>query len=312
MAKMVRSSVQILWQTARPNWVNASPSTLIRCAACRYISSSATSSLSTTTSLGAGTSQERQPLYEGHIHLSPVQRAFMAVGSALASFHKPARADMIAVLSEVSGQAFLPKLRDQMLQSDEGRRLLIQRPAINSETVDMNYLRSLKEGTFGKAYVDWLDWCAVSPDTREPVRYIDDTELRYVMQRYRESHDFYHLLCRMPVSQMGETVVKYFEAAHFGLPVAYLSSIAGPTRLSIQELSLLPRLVSWATNLGRTARPLIGVYWEEKWELPFDQVRKDLGMTEPPTTLPYEPRRGKSRKPAWPTRIVEAQTSSRS
>ena len=93
----------------------------------------------------------------------------MAAGSALASFSNQARGDMIAVLSEVSGQSFLPKLRDQMLQTDEGRRLLITQPAINSKTVDMRYLRSLKEGTFGRAYVDWLDWCAVSPDTREPV-----------------------------------------------------------------------------------------------------------------------------------------------
>lgn len=94
----------------------------------------------------------------------------MTVGSALVAFSNPARGDMIAVLSEVSGSSLLPKLRDQMLQTDEGRRLLIAQPAINSETVDMKYLRSLQEGTFGRAYVDWLDWCAVSPDTREPVR----------------------------------------------------------------------------------------------------------------------------------------------
>ena len=142
-------------------------------------------------------------------------------------------------------------------------------------------------------------------ETLLQVRYVDDPELRYVMQRYRESHDFYHLMCRMPVSQMGETVVKYFEAAHFGLPVAYLSSIAGPTRLSAQELALLPRLIGWAVPLGRTAKPLIGVCWEEKWERNFDEVRKELGMTDPPVFLEYHPRRAK-RRTAWPTRIVEA------
>lgn len=131
------------------------------------------------------------------------------------------------------------------------------------------------------------------------------------MQRYRESHDFYHLLCRMPVSQMGETVVKYFEAAHFGLPVAYLSSIAGPTRLTTQELALLPRMISWALDLGRKAKPLIGVYWEEKWELPFDQVRAELGMTDPPAFLNYQPRTQKKRKTAWSTRLVEARAASR-
>ncbi len=142
----------------------------------------------------------------------------------------------------------------------------------------------------------------------QQVRYIDDPELRYVMQRYRESHDFYHLLCRMPVSQMGETVVKYFEAAHFGLPVAFLSSLAGPTRLTPSELALLPRMVAWAVPLGRRARPLISVYWEEKWERSFDEVRRELGMTDPPAFLEYQPRQAR-RKMAWPTRLVEASNS---
>lgn len=77
--------------------------------------------------------------------------------------------DMIATLSETSGGPFLPRLRDQMLSTDSGRRLLIEQPSINSKTIDMAYLRTLAPGTFGRKYVEWLDWCRVTPDTRAKV-----------------------------------------------------------------------------------------------------------------------------------------------
>ena len=51
-----------------------------------------------------------------------------------------------------------------------GRQILKDRPRINSDTVDMNKLALLPEGTFGNAYVTWLERCGVTPDTREPVR----------------------------------------------------------------------------------------------------------------------------------------------
>ena len=41
---------------------------------------------------------------------------------------------------------------------------------MNSKTVDMDKLSLLPEGSFGKAYVTWLERCGVTPDTREPVR----------------------------------------------------------------------------------------------------------------------------------------------
>jgi len=80
---------------------------------------------------------------------------------------------MIALLSELSGEPMLPKLRDMISGSQEGRELLIERPAINTKSVDMNYLESLPESTFGKQYWRWLKWCNVGPDTRAKVSMFD-------------------------------------------------------------------------------------------------------------------------------------------
>lgn len=76
---------------------------------------------------------------------------------------------MIAVLGETTAGPFLPRLRNQMLASPSGRDILRERPRITSTTVDMAALRKLPDGSFGRAYADWLEWCKVTPDTRDPV-----------------------------------------------------------------------------------------------------------------------------------------------
>lgn len=76
---------------------------------------------------------------------------------------------MVAALGETTAGPALPRLRDIMLDSPEGRKILRERPRINSSTVDMNQLAQYPEGTFGRAYVTWLERCGVTPDTRSPV-----------------------------------------------------------------------------------------------------------------------------------------------
>lgn len=78
--------------------------------------------------------------------------------------------DLVAVVGETSAGPSLRRLRDIMLESPEGRKILKQRPRINTSTLDMNKLAQLPEGTFGRAYTTWLERCRVTPDTRAPVR----------------------------------------------------------------------------------------------------------------------------------------------
>jgi len=202
----------------------------------------------------------------------------------VASLVNPYRHDMIAVLGETTSGRQLPKMRQALLKGDEeGRRILIERPRITSTSIDIEKLRALEEGTFGRAYVDWLEKCGVSPDTRDPVRYIDDPELAYIMQRYRECHDFYHVVTGFPVSVSGELVVKWFELANMGLPVALLSSVFGPLRVkSDRRRRLSSTYLSWALRCGSQAKPLIGVRWEERWEMKMDDLKRELNISEPP------------------------------
>ncbi|GAA5954287.1 hypothetical protein JCM3765_005340 [Sporobolomyces pararoseus] len=222
--------------------------------------------------------------YPGHVKINAFQRGLLAVGSAFMGLIDTSRHDMIAVLSETTSGPFLSHLRTKMLQTPSGRSLLRERPRITSTSINLDKLETLPENTFGRKYFEWLKRNKVTPDTRDPVRYIDDAELAYIMQRYRESHDFYHVLLGFGVSLPAELVVKWFELANFNLPVAALSSVFGPLRIDDREerKRLWRTYGGWALRAGGKAECLIGVEWEKEWETDIDELRRKFGVEKPP------------------------------
>ena len=82
---------------------------------------------------------------------------------------------MIATMGETTGYLAIKYMRQQMMADPVGRQILewdtkwlndwndymigfySEQPRINTGTVDLSYLKSLPDGTFGREYVRWLD-----------------------------------------------------------------------------------------------------------------------------------------------------------
>ena len=79
------------------------------------------------------------------------------MGSAAISLANPYRGDMIACLGETTGRNALMHCHQQMKNTNEGQRILAQKPRINTSTVDLSYLKDLPLGTVGRTYRDFLD-----------------------------------------------------------------------------------------------------------------------------------------------------------
>ncbi|XP_040914577.1 ubiquinone biosynthesis protein COQ4 homolog, mitochondrial isoform X5 [Toxotes jaculatrix] len=141
-------------------------------------------------------------LYPGHISTTPIQKALLAVGSGVAALQDPYRHDMVAVLGETTGHLALINLRDRMRNDPEGYTILTERPRIRLSTLDLSKMASLPDGTFGREYLRFLDDNHVTPDSRADVKFVDNEELAYVMQRYREVHDLLHTLLGMPTNML--------------------------------------------------------------------------------------------------------------
>lgn len=241
------------------------------------------------------------PSYEGHVPLTPIERGVLAVGSAIGSLLNPRRdgmedrchhsvvfadiyiLDLIATLGEVTATPyFIYRLRDAMLSSPTGRQILRDRPRITSSTLSMTELRSLPLDTVGRTYADWLDREGVSPDTRSQVRYIDDEECAYVMQRYRECHDFYHALTGLPVFVEGEIALKAFEFTNTLLPMTGFSLAAIVKLKKAERERIFSTYLPWALRNGLSAKEVINVYWERELHKDVHLLRKELGVEKPP------------------------------
>ncbi|XP_074655071.1 ubiquinone biosynthesis protein COQ4 homolog, mitochondrial-like [Tubulanus polymorphus] len=222
-------------------------------------------------------------LYEGHIPTTLFQKGLLAVGSACMSLYNPARDDMICSLGESSGYFALKRMRSKMLADPTGRLILREKPRINSTTVDLDYLASLPEDTFGKTYSNWLKKNKVTPDARREVNFIDDVELAYVMQRYRECHDLYHTILGMPTNMIGEVAVKWVEALQTGLPLCVLGGMFGSLRLGPKHRArYLEKYLPWALRVGMDGRFLMNVYFEKHWQDNLDDLRAELNILKPP------------------------------
>lgn len=172
-----------------------------------------------------------------------------------------------------------------MLSSPTGRRILRDRPRITSQTLSLAQLRLLPANSVGATYAAWLDREGVSPDTRDPVKYISDEECAYVMQRYRECHDFYHALTGLPVMVEGEVALKAFEFANTLLPMTGLSVFA-LARLKRRERERFWGVYGpWALRNGVKGGEIINVYWEEELGRDVDDLRSELGIEAPPPDL---------------------------
>jgi len=169
-------------------------------------------------------------LYDTHIPTAQAQKVSLFLTSSFSAFLDPSRADAVAAVGDVSSSYQLRSLHEMMCSTESGQRVLRERPVLHDQRFDLEALRGLAPNTFGHAYAKFMQNHHFDPSSRPNVRYVDDPDYAYVMLRYRESHDFYHVLTGLPPSVEGEMALKLIEWGWSGLPVAGLSGVFGGVR----------------------------------------------------------------------------------
>jgi len=185
----------------------------------------------------------------------------------------------IVTVEELTAQKQLRYLLDAGVFAGDGAGLLEDRPSL--ETLDLNHLRSLPEDTFGRAVARFFDRNGLTLDLYGvEAEYTAEADAKFLMQRIRQSHDLWHVLMGFTVDGHEEILLHAFSLAQTGLP----SSIALMALGSLKHMLLEARfgcLLSGMTEAyarGKAAKPLIGVRWENYWELPLDDVRAEFDI----------------------------------
>ena len=87
---------------------------------------------------------------------------------------------MIACLGETTGREALEKMLHYMRSTEEGQRILVEKPRINTRTVDMEALKKMPEHTFGYTYVKFMEDNVQAISTQTDTHTFAQTFLEYV------------------------------------------------------------------------------------------------------------------------------------
>lgn len=234
--------------------------------------------------------------YNNHhylLPLTPTQRLATFIHSSITAIRNPRRADCVAAVGEVTGSYALSCMLRGMKSNVTGRRILIDRPLVDDVAVHRaaNAATTITEGgkiTFGQAYTDFIRKHSFDPNDRSSIKYLHNPELAYVMTRYRQCHDYFHVLTGLPPTVLGELGLKILELMQTGLPLAALSATSATIsgQLSLREKEVLWSIyLPWAVRVGRGTMKehgLMCVYYEEEFDTELDELRERMGIEVAP------------------------------
>jgi ubiquinone biosynthesis protein COQ4 len=221
-------------------------------------------------------------------HLSVVQQAFLTTYFSLGAMFNPTRGDLVAGLGDVTSVNVIRRLHEHMVSDPVGKELLERKPLITVKSLDLPKLRILPAGTMGREYVRYMDTHGFSADERNIVRFMDNPDHAYTLVRYRQVHDFWHVLSGLPPTELGEIALKAFEYRVTGLPVCLLSTLFGPLRLKPSQVKVLySKYIPWAIQAGGSCSNLMAFEYEHYLDTPVKIVQKALRF-QPAPSMPRD------------------------
>lgn len=207
---------------------------------------------------------------------SSLEKLALSVRALTAILRDPDDTRQVFLLGLSANARRLPWLLAQFALDDDGDRLLRERPAIDSRTVDWDALRALPDGTLGREYARYLDEHHLDPDLFQAPPGLPPT-VAWLAQRIRQTHDIWHVLTGCAPDVPGEIALQAFTYGQMGMPSAGLIALFGTLRFGLRHRRLARDVVRGVAH-GRRARFLATVVFEDRWARPLGEVRRELGV----------------------------------
>jgi ubiquinone biosynthesis protein Coq4 len=144
-------------------------------------------------------------------------------------------------------------------------------------------------GTLGEAYRRHMIENDLRPDFFAPIA--PDDDFGFARLRMYQTHDLWHAVTGYPTSVLGEVAIVGFYLGHFerhmgdraAAAIAFTAILSG-TMLMHAALFRQDRITHFYRALfegwtrGQAAEPFFAVRFEEMWDRPLADVRKELGV----------------------------------
>lgn len=218
--------------------------------------------------------------------LSGTPRAKIRVASnaVRALYDDPNDTKQVFLLGIILNAPHLERLLSRMARDIEGSKLLVERPAIDSKSVDFDALRALPATTLGGAYARYLDAEGLDPDLFQAPPGLPEVPA-YLAQRIRQTHDLWHVLTGYKTDVAGEVALQAFTYAQLRMPSSAVLTLIGTLRLAAHA----PKVIAAAWEgyrRGSESAFLPVVRFEDMWADDLDSVRHRLGVRPARVSIP--------------------------
>jgi ubiquinone biosynthesis protein COQ4 len=200
---------------------------------------------------------------------------------ALTSLRKvvadPTRTDEVLTFSLYANAGTARCRVDRFFAEPTAERLFAERRSIDSRAVDLAALAALPPGTLGHEYAAFLAARGLSPDLFQAPDEVEDPRIAYVAQRFRQTHDVWHVLTGVDTDAASEVALQAFTFGQTGAPSTGVLAAIGTLRATALGYRMA-RITRAAYRNGRTARYLGAFPWEDHWATPLTELRRMLGI----------------------------------
>ena len=167
--------------------------------------------------------------------------------------------------------------------------------------MDRERLRALPEGSLGRAYLRFCEQHGITADGLIAASEQGDlsdrpADERLVAARMRDAHDLWHVVAGYQTDLIGEASVLAFTFAQTKNPGIALIVLLAYLRQGGMRGGVRP-VLRQAFARGRRAAWLPAADWEALLPRPLDDVRRELGLGNPPSYTPLWPHEVFANKP---------------
>lgn len=144
-------------------------------------------------------------------------------------------------------------------------------------TPSIEELLSCPKGSFGHEFASHLHRNGLKPDFYDAIEITGVGD--YLIMRVRQTHDIWHVILGYDTSVAGELAIQGAYLSQLGDGFAGLLLSAGILHtLKKNPLGYIDTmdLIFDSYHRCKQAAPLITVKWEEKWNVPIEELRKEL------------------------------------
>jgi ubiquinone biosynthesis protein COQ4 len=192
---------------------------------------------------------------------------------------------VFAVIRAMSGPALQRGLK-RFSQLAAGRHVLDQDIDLLHTLRDRDRLRAMRPGSFGRAYLAFVEREELSADGLVEASESGDelyasAQLARYGKRLRDQHDLWHVLTEYGRDEVGELCLLAFTYAQTRNRGIGLIVLVGAYKFSQHIGTQIVRAARRGYRDGRRAAWLPGQDWEALLEQPLPDVRRQLGIGEP-------------------------------